>query len=125
MEDFSLILKEILKKDIEKIKIDLSPSLKEEFEKTAEAYIKRGLVLEAIKTLALTKNSEKLIQVGQKCLTNSEVDFAFKAFYFAKDKEGLSKAGEEYLRKAEIQNALLSFKLAENKEMTDFIEQNF
>ena len=125
MEDFSLVLKEILKKDVEKIKIELSPHLKEEFEKTAEAYIRRGLVLEAIKTLALTKSTEKLIKIGKNCLATSEVDFAFKAFYFAKDKEGLNKTGIEYLRKAEIQNALLSFKLAENTEMIDFIETNF
>src|SRR3989344_7793389 len=113
MEDFSLVLKEVIKKDVEKINIELSESLKEEFDKTAENYLKRGLVSDAMKVFYLTKNTEKLIKIGNECLKRKELDSAFQAFYLAKNREGLDKTGTAFMANGEIKNELASFRFAE------------
>lgn len=125
MEDYTLILRELMKKDIEKINFSVTEEVKKEFEKTAENYLIKDMILEAIKTFALTKNIEKLTKIGNDCIKNKKIELALKAFYYAKNKEGLNKTGEEFLKQGEINNALFAFKFAENKEMTEFLSKNF
>lgn len=125
MEDFNLVLRDLISKDIEKIKIQIPESLKTEFETTAENYLKKDLIFEAIKVFAITKNADRLKNIGEECITKNKPELAFKAFYFAKDKEGLSKAGMEFIKSAETNKALQAFILSENKEMIEFITKNF
>lgn len=124
MEDFSLVLKELVNKDIEKLNLNIPESITLEFEKTADNYLAKDRVLEAIKVFAITKNTKRLVEVGNNCIkTNPEL--AFKAFYYSKDKEGLSRTGEEFLKQGDIGRAFQAFKFAENKEMTEFLLKNF
>ncbi len=125
MEDFTLVLRELINKDVEKIKIDLPETAKLEFEKTAENFLNKDLTLEAIKVFALTKNMKRLDEIGFDCIKNAKPGLSFKAFYFSGNKEGLNKTGEEFLKQGEIENALSSFRLAENNEMVEFLVKNF
>lgn len=124
MEDFSLVLKELVNKDIDKINMNIPEKIVLGFEKTADNYLAKDRILEAIKVFAITKNTKKLIEIGNNCL-KSKPELAFKAFYYSKDKEGLSKAGEEFLKQGDMKSAFQAFKLAENKEMTEFLLKNF
>ncbi len=125
MEDFSLVLNKLVDKNPENIRVNLSEGLKKEFEKTAFNYLERGMIEEAVKVFAMTKNIERLRKIGEFCISKRNLKCAFMAFYYAKDINGLNKTGEEYMKNAEIKNALLSFQLAENKEMVKFLEKNF
>lgn len=125
MEDYTLILRELIKKDTEKVNFSVTEEVKKEFEKTAENYLTKDMTLEAIKTFALTKNTEKLNNIGNDCIKNKKIDLALRAFCYSKNKEGLNKTGEEFLKQGEINNALLAFKFAENKEMVEFLSINF
>lgn len=125
MEDFTLILQELVNKDPEKLNINLPENIVLEFEKTADNFLTKDRILEAIKVFAITKNIKKLSEIGNICLKDSKLEFAFKAFYYSKDKGGLNKVGEEFLKQSEIENAFQAFKLADNKEMTEFIIKNF
>lgn len=123
MEDFNLVLRELVKKP--ETSIEIPENLKKEFETTAQKYIEKDMFLEAIKAFALTKNESKLIELGNLCLTKNKPELSFKAFYFAKNKEGMSEAGMMFLNQEEPRKALECFKAADNQEMIEFVEKNF
>ncbi len=125
MQDFNLVLRELINRDVEKEPVEIPFSLVEKFEQTADNFFEKDFILEAIKAFALTKNKNKLIQIGNNCISRDKKEFAFQAFYFAKDVQGLDKVGNEFLKNGEVEKALMSFKLADNKEMVEFIESNF
>ncbi len=125
MEDFNLVLRGLINNDSELENIEIPENLKNEFNKTAENYLQKDLVLEAIKTFAITKNSPKLNEVGEFCIANTRLELALKSFYYSKNKEGLSKTGMGFIAQGDVNNALIAFKLAENKEMIEFITKNF
>ena len=115
MEDFNLVVKELINKNIEEI--NLPENMREEFEKTAERYVKNGNYLDAIKVFVLTKNNL--------CLKENKPYDAFHGFYYSNDTENLNKMGFILLQIPDIETAFKAFKKAENKEMIDFIEKNF
>jgi hypothetical protein len=123
MEDFNLILHSIIEQNNENIKIP--EELKPRFEETAENYIKKDMILEAIKVFILTKNENKLIELGKLSLSKGENYNAFKAFQSIKNIEGLNKVADEFLKQGETNNALVAFKGADNQEMIKFLEENF
>jgi len=125
MEDFNLVLRELINKDIEKINLDLPQDIIIEFEKTADNYLNKYMTLEAIKVFAITNNVDKLNIIGNDCILKDKPDLALKAFYYSKNKGGLSKTGMEFLKLGEIENGLIAFKLANDQEMIDFITKNF
>ena len=125
MEDFNLVVRELINQNQDIKKISIPKELIPEFETTAENYLTKESFLEAIKVFAITKNKDKLNQIGKTCLEDKKPEMAFKAFYYSQNKEGLSKTGDEFLKQGEINNALESFQLAENKEMIEFLVQNF
>ena len=125
MEDFNLILRELMKKDdIEKINIPLSENLKKEFETTAERYIKNGNLLDAIKVFALIKNKEKLISTSELCLKDNSPYESLQGFLYANSPEHLNKIGFVMMQIPDVNNALIAFKKAKNFEMINFIELN-
>lgn len=126
MEDYTLFLKSLLKKELKDIETEaLSENLKKEFDKTAENMLLKEFYDEAIKTLALTKNYERLKTLGYELIKIRKLGHAYNCFKYANDKEGMNKVGEAYLSNAEVENAYSSFKFAENWEMRAFIEENF
>ena len=125
METYNLLLKNLLSKDLTKIKTEnLSQSLKKEFEIAAEGYIKIGNYKDAIGTFAITKNEDKLIMLGRICLNENRVYEAFQAFYYANDKKNLNEVGESFLKMPDIKLALEAFRKSENNEMVKFFETN-
>lgn len=122
MEDFNLVLRGLINEDIKSIEVP--ENLKKEFEATGENYLRKDLILEAIKTFAITKNKEKLIKIGDHCINRKNLGLALKAFYYAQDKDGLSKTGMEFMKQGEIKKAFEVFKIAENKEMIEFLAEN-
>ncbi len=123
MEDFNLIVKELIGKDIEKV--SLPPELVTEFEKTAERYIQNGNFLDAIKVYALTNNKDKLIATSNLSLKEEKPYDAFQGFCYAKDPENLNKIGFVMLKVPDVETALKAFSRAGNQEMIDFITKNF
>ena len=123
MEDFNLVIKELINKNIEEV--DLPENLRENFEKTAEKYIKDGNLLEAIKVFTLTKNKEKLIHTSNLCLKENKPYEALQGFLYSKDIEKLNKIGFIMLQLSDIKSALIAFKKADNQEMVEFITKNF
>jgi len=123
MEDFNLILKELIKR--EEFNSNITDSLKQEFEKTAESYVQKGNLLDATKVFAITKNKEKLIQVAELCLKENKPYDAYSGFYYADDAEGLNKLGYIFLNLPDLNAALKCFKKSNNSEMILFIESNF
>ena len=119
MEDFNLVVKELINKNIEEI--NLPENMREEFEKTAERYVKNGNYLDAIKVFVLTKNKEKLIETANLCLKENKPYDAFHGFYYSNDTENLNKMGFILLQIPDIETAFKAFKKAENKKMIDFI----
>ncbi len=124
MEDFNLILKELIKKDIEKVNIPLSDNLKNEFESTAERYIKNGNLLDAIKVFVLTKNKDKLITTAKLCLKDNKPYEALQGFLYSDSVEYLNKIGNIMMQIPDVSNALIAFRKAKNFEMVNFIELN-
>ncbi len=125
MEDFNLILKSLISKDLSKVDASaLSESMKKEFEKTADVYVKNGNFIDAIKAFALIRNKERLIETGIVCLKNNLPYDAFYAFYYADDKENLNKVGNIFLQIPDVETALKAFKKAENQAMVSFLEEN-
>ena len=123
MEDFNLVVKELISKGIENVIIP--ETIKSNFDQTAENYIKNGNLLDAIKVFALTKNNKKLIETADLCLKENKPYEAFYGFYYANESEGLNKVGFIFLQIPDIEKALKSFKLAKNNEMIKFLEENF
>ena len=66
---FFIFLKELIKR--EEFNSNITDSLKQEFEKTAESYVQKGNLLDATKVFAITKNKEKL--GGNTLLTISQL----------------------------------------------------
>ena len=125
MEDFTIILRELIQKEIGLLDIKVPESAKLEFEKTAENFFGKEMFLESIKVFAITKNEKRLNEIGNFCLDKNRLEYAFKAFYFTKNREGLDKTGMKFIKQADIKNAYSCFKLSENQEMISFIETNF
>ncbi|MBI2148706.1 hypothetical protein HYU23_03420 [Candidatus Woesearchaeota archaeon] len=123
MEDFNLVIKELINKNIEDI--SLPEHMRKEFEKTAERYIKNGNHLDAIKVFAITKNKDKLIETANICLKEEKPYEAFHGFYYAGDSENLNKIGFVLLQIPDIKTAFKAFEKAKNKEMIEFIMKNF
>ncbi len=125
MEDFNLVLKNLISKDISQINTAaFSESLKTEFDKTAATYVTHGNFLNAIKVFALTGNKNKLIETGNVCLKNNLPYEAFYAFFYADDKENLDKVGNLFMQIPDVENSLKAFKKSGNQEMVMFIEEN-
>lgn len=125
MEDFNLVLRDLVEKDIPRLKQNLPESLKLNFEVTANNYLAKDQVLEAIKAFAITDNKEKLNEIGFNCIKKGQRELAFKAFCYSENKEGLSAVGIEFMKQGEVTKATEAFKLAENKEMVSFFTENF
>ena len=123
MEDFNLILKDLINKDIEKIVVP--EKIRSEFDSTAERYIKDGNFMDAIKVFALTRNKEKLVHTANFCIKENKPYEAFYGFYYAEDIEGLNKIGFILLQIPDIEAAFKAFKKANNKEMIEFLTKNF
>ena len=126
MEDYTLFLKSLLKKDMKDIETEaLSENLKKEFDKTAENMLLKEFYEEAIKTLYLTKNFERLKKLGHELISKNKLGHAYNCFKYANDKQGMDKVGEAYMRNAEVDNAYSAYKFSENTEMISFLEENF
>lgn len=125
MEDFNLVLRDLVEKDIPKLRQNLPENLKKNFEITANNYLKKDQVLEAIKAFAIINNKEKLNEIGFSCIKKGQRELAFKAFCYSENKEGLSTAGIEFMKQGEINKASEAFKLADNREMIAFFTENF
>lgn len=124
MEDFNLVLQELITKDVENLNIPLSDSLKKDFESTAQRYVENGNLLNAIKVFAITKNKAKLIETANICLKQNLPYEAFTGFYHANDQEQLNKIGFIMLQIPDVETALKAFKEARNQEMILFLESN-
>ncbi len=123
MEDFNLVIKELISKDI--AEVSLPDNLKEDFEKTAEKYIQDGNLLEAIKVFALTKNDQKLIHTSNLCLKENKPYEALQGFLYSQDIEHINKIGFIMLQIPDVRSALIAFKKSNNQEMIEFITKNF
>ena len=120
MEDYTLLLKDLLKKDVNDIKVEgLSERMKKEFENTAENFILKEAYEEAVKTFALTKNFDKLNKLGNELISKNKLNYALKAFLYSKNKDGLL-----LMSNGDLNEAYLAFKNSGNVEMTRFIEEN-
>jgi len=115
MEDFNLILKELMKKDFKNLNAPFSENLLKEFELTADRYIKNGNLLDAIKVFVITKNKEKLISTSELCLKDNRPYGSI---------EHLNKIGNIMMSIPDVNNALIAFRKAGNAEMVNFIELN-
>jgi len=125
MEDYTLLLKDLLKKDVNDIKVEgLSERMKKEFENTAENFILKEAYEEAVKTFALTKNFDKLNKLGNELISKNKLNYALKAFLYSKNKDGLDKVGMLLMSNGDLNEAYLAFKNSGNVEMTRFIEEN-
>ncbi|HLC86159.1 MAG TPA: hypothetical protein VJG30_02655 [Candidatus Nanoarchaeia archaeon] len=125
MEDYTLILKDLLKKDLSEIQTQgLSENLKKEFEKTAENFIQKEFYEDAIKTFAITKNFERLEKLGNELILKNKLNYALKSFLYSKNKEGLDKVGMALISNGDVKEAYLAFKNSDNIEMIKFIEKN-
>src|SRR3989338_7846653 len=119
MEDFNLILKSLISKDINKVHAELlSESMKKEFDKTADVYVANGNFSNAIKAYAITGNKEKLVDTSLKCLENNQPYDALLCFSFAEDVDNLNKVGFILLQIPDVDSALVAFKKSKNEEMT-------
>lgn len=125
MEDFNLIIKDLISKDLDSLKLEIPESLKMEFEKTADNYIKNGNLLEAIKVFVITKNKQRLIQTANLCLKENKPYDALCGFYYSEDVESLNKVGFILLQIPDVESAFKAFKKANNREMIDFLKTNF
>ena len=125
MEDFNLILKNLISRDIEDVNINyLTLEIKNGFEKTADSYVKNKNYLDAIKVFKIIDNKEKLNEVGNICFFEGRLYDSFYAFYYSDNKEKLNKIGEELLKIPDVENALKCFRKSENNSMVEFIEKN-
>src|SRR3989338_717471 len=125
MEDYTLILKDLLKKDLSEIQTQgLSENLKKEFEKTAENFIQKEFYEDAIKTFAITKNFERLEKLGNELILKNKLNYALKSFLYSKNKECLDKVGMALISNGDVKEAYLAFKNSDNIEMIKFIEKN-
>ena len=124
MEDFNLILKELMKKDFKNLNAPFSENLLKEFELTADRYIKNGNLLDAIKVFVITKNKEKLISTSELCLKDNRPYDALQGFLYAGSIEHLNKIGNIMMSIPDVNNALIAFRKAGNAEMVNFIELN-
>lgn len=123
MEDFNLVIKELITKGIEKV--DVPQELVVEFEKTAERYIENGNFLDAIKVYALTKNKNKLIETSNLSLKEEKPYDAFQGFCYANDPANLDRMGFIMLQIPDVETALKCFQRSNNQEMIEFITKNF
>ena len=125
-QDYTLFVKALLKKDIEKLDISpFSDYQKKEIKKVANNFLDRNLILESIQTFYLLREFDELNKIGNKLLMYKQNEFAFEAFRLSKSIEGLNKVGEAFLSNGEIKKAHFSFKLAGKEQMISFIELNF
>lgn len=125
MEDYTLILKDLLKKDLSEIQTQgLSENLKKEFEKTAENFIQKEFYEDAIKVFAITKNKERLKRLGEELLQKNKLVYSLKAFLNSENKDGLNKIGMTLMSNGDVKEAYMAFKHSENTEMIRFIEEN-
>ncbi len=125
MEDFNLVIKELISKDIEDIKIEVPESIKEEFDATADNYIKVGNLLDAIKVFAITNHTPRSIETGNLSIKEKKPYEALYGFYYANDPISLNKVGFELLNIPDVGAALKAFKRANNLEMIEFLVKNF
>jgi hypothetical protein len=122
MEDFNLVLKELISKDLN---IDVPDSMKIQFDKTADNYVKTGNLLDAIKVFTLTRNKTKLMETANLCLKENKPYEAYYGFYAANDPENLNKVGYILLKIPDVSMALRAFRQANNQEMILFLSENF
>ena len=126
MEDFNLVLQNLISKDLSGLHTELlSDNLKIEFDKTADVYAKNKNFRNAIKAYAITGNKEKLISTGLKCLEENLPYDAFLSFFYADKPDYLNKIGFILLKIPDVHTSLEAFRKGGNNEMISFIESNF
>ena len=122
MEDFNLIVKELISKETE---VRIPETLIPKLEETAENYLKKEQIIDAIKVFILTKNKKKLITLGKKAIEETKLEVAFLALKNTENLEEINNLANAFMKQNQLKLALECFKLAQNKEMIEFLVENF
>ena len=68
---------------------------------------------------------EKLNELGEACLKESQYSYAIRAAQMTQNAELLNRVGEKCMREGLLHAALESFTMAKNEMMVEFIRENF
>ncbi len=121
---FAMVVRELVNSPNPDISM-LNPEMISSLEDEGWKMFKDNFVVESIKLFTLTGNVNRLVQIGESCLKNGHLVWAFHALRSTKNLELLTELGMRFISDNDKEMAKKCFVAAGNEEMLVFLDRNF
>ena len=121
---FALVARELINLSNPNVSM-LNPGMIVKLEEEGWKMFKGGFVIESIKLFTLTSNPEKLVTIGEWCLKEGKLVYAYHSLKGTRNLKLLTDLGIRLISENKFEDARNCFEACDNKEMLLFLEKNF